>query len=357
MLKFLFILAAALCAQSLRADSPADYKLYFGNTHAHCNYSGDIAKFRAAKGLGLDSLNSADNHFREAKQNGYDFYCVTDHSQYDTFTAASWADTKAQAGKFTDATFVGICGYEHSENDGPDGTGHMNVYNTESYLSALAPKVSIEYFHNWLTLPEQAGAVVCFNHPQVNAYNNFHCYNPAVMSHIRVIELINGNGSKYPAFVNALSLGWKVSPVAGCDNHGWQGIAKWTVRTGLWAKNLTYDGIIDAMRTRRTYATYDRNLSVAYTVNGKMMGSEIKTAGAYKFDIRVSDPDTDDRQGVITRIEIVGENGNVVKTSEFDAHEVNWKVSVPKGQNYYYVLVYNAAGKHPVAYAAPVWIK
>lgn len=89
----------------------------------------------------------------------------------------------------------------------------MNVYNSSDYLNAMADGVSVEYFHNWLAKPEQADAIVCFNHPQKDAYNDFHCYNEETRGRMKLIELINGGRAKfYPSFLNALAKGWKVSP-------------------------------------------------------------------------------------------------------------------------------------------------
>lgn len=360
MKKHLVCLSFMLLAAGLQASAQKpEYKVCFGNTHAHCNYSGDIAIFRAKKGLGLDPKNSAENHFRLARENGYDFYCVTDHSQYPVYTPEAWADVKACAEAATDASFVGLRGYEHSENDGPDGRGHMNVYNSAEYLNAMADSVSVEYFHNWLARPEQSAVVVCFNHPQRDAYNDFRCYNEGARSRVKLIELINGNRAKfYPSFLNALSKGWKVSPVAGCDNHGWEGIAKWEARTGLLLTELTPRGVLDAMTSRRTFATLDKNLSVVYRVNGRIMGSDIKAARKYRFDIEVSDPDTDRADEAVSRIEVIGENGKVLASSDFNAHEVHWKPTVTARERYYFVLIYQASQPEtPVAYAAPVWIE
>lgn len=136
MKKIIFIVCLTVAVIS--CNSRETYKLYFGNTHSHCNYSGDIAKFRAKKGLDLDPKNTVESHFRIAKENGYDFYFVTDHSQYECYTPEAWQDIKDKAAEYTDETFVALRGYEHSENDGPEGTGHMNVYNSDTYLNALA---------------------------------------------------------------------------------------------------------------------------------------------------------------------------------------------------------------------------
>ena len=356
--RFFVFPVLAILASACQSAPDVQYKTVFGNTHAHCNYSGDIAKSKAKKGLQLDPKNTVDNHYRIAKENGYDFYCVTDHSQYPEYTLEAWADVKAKADAFTDDTFVGLRGYEHSENDGPDGTGHMNVYNSATFLNALADSVSIEFFHNWLARPENDAVIAGFNHPQINAYNDFACYNEEARDNFKIIELINGSKPRfYPSFLNALSKGWKVSPVAGCDNHGWEGIAKWQCRTGLLVTELTQDGVLDAMANRRTYAVMDKNLEISYTVNGRIMGSDIEKASKYKFDINVNEPDTDNPEQKITKIEVVTEGGEVVASSDFDAYSVNWKPQVSGDNAYYFVLVYNASRTDgPVAFVAPVWI-
>lgn len=350
------VFAGTFAAVAVKQPKSQSYNIYFGNTHAHSNYSGDIAIFRGKKGLSLDPKNSAEWHFALAKENGYDFYCVTDHSQYPEYTLEAFADVKAQSEKATDAKFVGIRGYEHSENNGPDGTGHMNVYNSDTYLSALDDEVSLEYFHNWLAKPENKKVVVCFNHPTVNAYNDFKCYNEVARGRMSMIELFNGKSCKYPAFVNALSKGWKVSPVAGCDNHGVEGIAKWGARTGVAATELTYDAIMEAMAAGRTYATLDKNLKIIYYVNGKPMGSTI-SGKSLKFTIDISDPDVSDPGSKITKIEIVAENGKLIQSKECAGYDINWIVDIPVNQKYYYIRVYNASMTEPVAYAAPVWVE
>ena len=353
------IIALCLIVATTSCGSGEKYNLYFGNTHSHCNYSGDIAKFRAKKGLDLDPKNTVESHLKIAKGCGYDFYFVTDHSQYDCYTQEAWDDIKNKTAEYTDEKFVALRGYEHSENDGPDGTGHMNVYNSNTFLSALADGVSIEYFHNWLALPENKDVIVCFNHPQKNAYNDFHCYNEAAKRHVKVMELINGSKPRfYPTFLHVLSKGWKVSPVAGCDNHSWEGIEKWTARTGVWAESLTPEGILEAMSSRRTFATMDKNLSVRYTVNGNFMGSEIKASKQYRFKIDIVEPDTDNSEESISKVEIVGEDGKVLEYKMFDSHEVHWEPVIKASNAYFFILVYNTSNLEiPVAFTAPVWVE
>ncbi|MCM1300428.1 MAG: CehA/McbA family metallohydrolase [Alistipes senegalensis] len=325
------------------------YRIFLGNTHAHCRYSGDAVQ---------TDENSVENHFRLAKANGYDFYCITDHSQYESYTPQAWEHLQAAAEASTDASFVAIRGYEHSENNGPGAKGHQNVYNSSTYLDALAEGIDMPYFHNWLAEAANAGAIVSMNHPGKDQYSGFACYNEQARPHIRLIELINGTNDYYESFLAALAKGWKVSPVAGCDNHATKPIATWQPRTGIAAKKLTRESLLEAMAAGRTYATYDKNLQLLYYVDNHAMGSEIRTsANKLTFEIEVFDPDESDVSDRIVRIEIIGEDDRIVASETFSAHRVDWKVQVPRGQRYYYLKVYTASSEAPTAYAAPVWMK
>ena len=101
------------------------YHYYFGNTHSHTSYSDG-------------GTSTPAEHFSLAKASGFDFYAVTDHAlpKYPNFTPQNYEETKRQADIFTDTAFVGIAGFEYSENDGSAGTGHLNALNTASYLDA-----------------------------------------------------------------------------------------------------------------------------------------------------------------------------------------------------------------------------
>ena len=330
------------------------YNIYLGNTHAHTLYSGDATQ---------TDDNSAANHYKLARENGYDFYCVTDHSQYESYTPEAWADIASAADAATvNGKFVAIRGYEHSENNGPGAKGHQNVFNSQTYLNALADGIDMQYFHNWLAETTNKDVIVSMNHPKTDQYSTFACYNEAARSHVSLIELINGPKAAddyHDSFLVALSKGWKVSPVAGCDNHAVKPISTWPARTGVAAKELTRASLFEAMAAGRTYATYDINLKVLYYVDNRPMGSRFKSsADTLKFDIEVEDPDTSDDSNRIVRIEIVRANGTVAASETFSEHHVSWKPEVKRDASCYSVKIYNAAitGK-PVAYAAPVWLQ
>jgi hypothetical protein len=277
---------------------------------------------------------------------------------------------KQQAAAATDPTFVAIAGYEHSENNGPEGAGHLNVINSDSYLNALAPGVDLKTLYAWLKTakPNGEGPVVAsFNHPGPHQYNDWAYRDDGVTDVITMLEVINSNNKiHYEGFINALDHGWKVSPCCGNDNHGFTGIAKHTSRTFGLATDRTKPAILDAMKHRRTYASLDTNLQCTYTVNNQIMGSTLDHPDTLNFNIQITDPDKDDPKEVITKIEIIKDHGQLAQTYTPPAptHNLTWQPTLnDTTSKYFFLRIYNASGgnaptanpQKPVAWLAPVW--
>ena len=377
------------------------YQIYSGNTHAHTSYTAShgshLEKIPGAKkyleidsagvGRAINANLRADwekvqglpsTHFALAKTNGYNFFITTDHSQEVAFhptspTNPQWIAAHDQAKQATDKNFVAITGYEHSENNGPGATGHINVINSASYLNALESNVDLKYFYKWLDTVSSYGdgpVVATFNHPGAKAYDNWAYRDDKVTNIITMLEIINSNKNiHYEGFINALNAGWKVSPVCGNDNHGTSAIKEHTSRTFVLATSKTKADILDAMKNRRTYAALDQNIQCRYTVNGSIMGSTLNNPKNFKFDIQINDPDTGNPKDKITRIDIVKDNGEVVETyNPTPAFAVKWNPTINDATNkYFFIRVWNAGGgdatgskaksdpTKPMAWLAPVW--
>lgn len=353
----LFVFAGMmLCGH---AQEGARYNIYFGTTHGHTSYSGDAQR----------EGNTPEIHYAAAKKNGFQFYVITDHSHYDTFKPETFVDTQKKALSCTDKDFVALHGFEYSENNGPGGKGHVNAFNTGEYLSALPPGNDLNKFYGWLVEQGKRGQVMAsFNHPGLKQYNDFDYYSDARREMVTMLEVINGckkktdepnvivGGLHYEALIHALDKGWRVSPVAGLDAHSPMAIPKAQYRTAVLAETLTRESLLEGMKQRRTYATYDRNLHVYYTANGAVMGSVLDSPAKLKFDIHAWDPDKDNPGDRITKIEIVGEGDAVAETKTFDGHDVTWQVELDAKGKYYLVKVYTAdSPEAPTAYVAPVW--
>jgi hypothetical protein len=378
------------------ADSPPPtYQIYSGNTHAHTAYTwshgeqwekntwaplllvGDTAYPNSnaiLKSHWQKVQGPPASHFATAKSKGFDFYATTDHSQDASFQPVSpantnWLDTKRAAAEASDGHFVALAGYEHSENNGPGGKGHLNVINSSTYLNALSPGVDLPYLYQWLkTVPSNGdGPVVAsFNHPGARQYNDWAYRDPQITDIITMLEVINSDrAGHYQAFVNALDKGWKVSPVAGADNHGLSGISNRKARTFVLATNLTKAAILDAMQHRRTYASLDGNIQCQYTVNGSIMGSTLDRPVVFKFEISASDVNTNKPGDKITKIDIVKDGGAIAQTFEpAPGYSLRWSPTISDATNkYFFVRIWDAGGgdtakadsAQPVAWLAPVW--
>lgn len=418
-------LFAALTTGSLaQTPKPPTYHIYRGSTHSHTQYTwshGEQWQRNDCKGIlvykpptgepinsgwsrgyvaiekcpaiyvvnglqypGPDQILRPDwhtvqgppsRHFELAKQNGFDFYVTTDHSQEGAFwpwapTNPQWEATKDQASVATNKDFVALAGFEYSENDGPGGTGHINVINANGILDALYTGINLPYLYDWLehATPNGEGPVVAsFNHPGQYQYNDFDYRDPKITDIITMFEVINSNiHIHYDGFIEALDKGWKVSPVSGLDNHGTSGISTMKSRTFVLATSNTKAAILDAMKHRRTYASLDNHIQCRYTVNGFIMGSTLSRPSSFHFDIDINDPDTSNPGDRITKVDIVKEHGEVVQTyvpDHTDFH-VHWKpVLTDPGAIYFFVRVWSAGGgdspkptpDQPMTWLAPVW--
>jgi hypothetical protein len=109
------------------------------------------------------------------------------------------------------------------------------------------------------------------------------------------------------------------------------------------------------------------NLDCRYTVNGQIMGSTLKRADTFAFDIAVSDSGPIKNKHKITKIDIVKDGGVLAATHRPDppAFSVRWKPTLTDATNrFFFVRVWNASGgdakdakpNNPVAWLAPVWI-
>lgn len=382
-----------------------ELKIYSGSTHAHSIFTmshGEHLQKAGSdeKAMLVDSnhLNrpgsvqlrpdwdkvqgQPDKHFELAKKNGYDFYTVTDHSQEECFFPTprfntAWIIQHKQAEQAADKKFVGLIGVEHSENDGPGGTGHINVINSEEYINGLATGVDISYFYRWLKNAKPYGdgpVVASFNHPGGKKnFDDFNFRDDSLTNIITMLEVINSNKNiHYDGFIRALDKGWKVSPVCGNDNHGITAIDKHMSRTFVLALANTKKDILEAMQKRRTYASLENNIQCRYTVNGAIMGSTLNRPSSFKFNIHISDPDKNIPEDRITKIDIIKDGGEVAASYNVPApaHEVVWTpVIKDSNSKYFFVRVWNAGGgdakgaekknnpsaDQPVAWLAPVW--
>ncbi|MEG2017423.1 MAG: 5'-nucleotidase C-terminal domain-containing protein [Clostridium sp.] len=333
--------------------------IYFGQLHSHSNIS--------------DGAGSIEDAYKYAKeQAGVDFLAVTDHSNSlendtkasmaDGSVSPEWVTAKDTAKRYSDSNFLGVYAYEMTWSN---GTGHMNTFNTPGFESRNKDGLknsdakALENYYN--ILKEYPASISQWNHPgkTFGDFKDFANYDPQIDNVINLIEVGNGEGQvhgsgyfpSYEFYTRALDKGWNVSPTNNQDNHK----GKWgnanTARTVVLADNLTEEGLYDALRNMRTYATEDENLSIVYTLNDEVMGSMLSDKPSeVKIKVDVKDEDAEN----IGKVSVIVNGGAVADSKVINANEGTAEFTLPADYSYYYIRVEQP--DKDTAVTAPVWV-
>lgn len=353
------------------------YGLYFGQLHSHTTYSD-----------GSGSLDDALSYINKiSKSDNVDFAAFTDHSNYfDTKTEANpeaslynknlmtagsqklWDEYKSKIATFNASPenrgVIALGGFEMTWSGGP---GHINTWNTEGIVSrnntTLNNKTNdagMKAYYALLSQPEGADTVSQFNHPGTTfgTFSDFAYWNPEIDSRITLVEVGNGEGAvgsggyfpSYNYYTMALDKGWHVAPTNNQDNHK----GKWgnanDARDVIITDSFTEQGIYDALRNHKVYATEDKNLEITYTVNDELMGTIIKEVPeSLNLKVVLNDPDD-----TIQKAEVIANSGRVVYSWDVNAQSKELSAALKPDYSYYYIRVKEKDGD--IAVTAPVWV-
>ncbi|MBQ9592838.1 MAG: CehA/McbA family metallohydrolase, partial [Lachnospiraceae bacterium] len=356
----------------------AGYQLYFGQLHSHTTYSD-----------GSGSLETALDYVASLPESAnVDFVAFTDHSNYfDTTSAANPADSLNDKSLMTEASLalwnkykntvasfnashtdlLAIAGFEMTWSGGP---GHINTFDSDGLVSRnngpLNNKTNDAGMKLYYETINKGESLNQFNHPG-NTFGNFtdfSYWDETTDDHMFLVEVGNGEGQigaggyypSYEQYILALDQGWHLAPTNNQDNHkGRWGNAN-DARDVVLTNDFSEQGIYDAIRALRVYATEDKNLQVTYVVNDQPMGTifgEDEKPAELKVEVTVYEPDEKES---IQKVEIVADGGKVVQTWDSAAELAEGYVTatLTPDQTYYFARVTEADGD--LAVTAPVWV-
>ena len=359
----------------------SQYQLYFGQLHSH------TAEYSDGAGTLQEGLDYVANLPENAN---VDFVAFTDHSNYfDTSSAANpeaalydpsqmtaesrdkWNTYTGTVAAFNEkyaGTRVALAGFEMTWSGGP---GHINTFNTPGLVSrnnkTLNSKESdagMKAYYELLKNKALEDSISQFNHPGATfgTFADFAYYDPVIDSRMHLVEVGNGEGAigsggyfpSYSYYIMALDKGWHVAPTNNQDNHK----GKWgnanDARDVVLTDNFSQDGIYEAIRNYRVYATEDKNLEINYTLNDQVLGSIIEQVPeTVNINVSLFDPDASDSTA---KVEVVVNTGKVAHTWS-DAAELaagNLSCTLPADYTYYFIRVTQSDGD--IAVTAPVWV-
>jgi hypothetical protein len=346
-------------ASSVSATVPFEnYNTYFGFLHSHTKLSdgeGTVAQaYQYARDVG-----------------GLDIFAVTDHGELLAIWPWNneWNQIKNAANTYYQpGSYVTLWGFEYSNFI----TGHISILNTNDFTSFITD-IGIGDLYNWLNARPEGFAT--FNHPGKydalgTEFLHFDITDTAVIAQMAGVETWNGAGNFDQYFYqntwsssNGSYLdvgnrkGWFLGALGAQDNHQQQWGTMNDYRTGVLARNLTREEVIDAYRARRFYATEDKDLHLDFRCSGYPMGSRL-TGVSRNFTVAASDPGGDTfsevrlyRNGILIAVNQV--SGNSINTTFADN---------TTGSAYYYVMVKqnddsDGNGRNDEALTSPIWIQ
>lgn len=379
---------------------PSPPNFYFGNFHAHTSYS--------------DGSGTPKEAYTYARNTGdLDFMAITEHNhaaagptsgdRNDGILIATHPSLYPKLISDADAAtvdnkFVAIYGQEFSTISKGN---HTNAFMANKVIVTTNGEYEKVFTPGWMTA--HGVEVIQLNHPwdgkgtngkklsakaigtSVDTNYGFNRF-PSIAAFVKaldgkatMIEVVNGPGLSDPEedevlsgtvkpgyYVAYLNLGLHLAPTADQDNHyrTWGTLTE--ARTVVLAPKLTRSEILQAMKERRVYASEDKDLRVAFTVNGKLMGSiNPRLAAGVPAVIKVIIKDSDEPNSAY-RVAVFYDSGpGGAQASQVQVFNVNNNSSgtishTPTGgKGYYFVVVTSTADANQgySAWTAPVWFE
>lgn len=213
-----------------------------------------------------------------------------------------WTDPLHTGGA---TTGEGIGQFMHDESDGHVPQTLSRPLDEFMHMSPTRG-LSMRPFYQWLTrdpgtplLGGGSDGIAGFNHPgrEVSRFGYF-AFQPELVDRMVSCEVFNrredylfeGTDSGVASPINqCLNEGWKVGLLGVTDEHGkdW-GYPDGKGRTGLWVKELTREGMREAMMARRFFSTRLRGLRLDAAANGVQMGGKVRhRSGSIEFELDI----------------------------------------------------------------------
>ncbi len=193
-------------------------------------------------------------------------------------------------------------------------------------------------------------------------YNNldFFKYSPYGDKIISLFELekikINKNEYKldFKNYIEALNNGWHLSPLIVDYNDKDNFNTSCEFRNVILCEELTKENLSEALKSRRLYASEDKNIKVDFFINKSPMGSIIEKPKMLKFIISAIDNDDKDK---INKIEVYSDNNDLIESKYFNSNyaKLDFTLETVKKDTFYYVVITQNNNKKTIT--SPIWIE
>jgi hypothetical protein len=370
-----------------------DFDIYWGDIHGHSVIS--------------DGIGTPEAYYEYARDvAALDICAITDHDVHpEPITDKEWKRTKDAARDFYDPhRFVTFLAYEWTAGEyftgGPD-SGHHCVYfldrydEAKHYLCSDPATDTLEKlwakYEGWnvITIPHHTavndrtfwygwGARNDAMQPLVEIYSTWGSSElSSKRKNTRPIKRYGGMAPKGSGKTvqEALAQGFRLGFTGGGDGHDGRpgdsnshigdpplfatrsGIHEGNLYSGgltaVLAGELTREGVWDALKKRRTYATTGARILVDFTVNGRTMGEEVTLSRKDDPVLKLYTAGT----GRIRKIDIIRNNREIYSSAPKSSEAKLTFVDRERkgGVFFYYIRVLQEDGN--MAWSSPIWIE
>jgi hypothetical protein len=327
---------------SVQDDPAKELNLFFGDIHghnAHCDGSGSADEYyRWARDVRLLDFSALTNHMEEAKRYRIeDFWPIVKQkaSQYYepgrfvTFLAFEWGSWE----RFGDK-----CVYYRGE-EGPWFGAHLESANTPDKL--------------WRRLRGEA-AITIPHHSKYGGKTDWSYHDPELQPLVEIYSTwgCSEEGGEY-SVQNAWQRGYKLGVIASSDTHTGTPGNEGGGLAAVWAGELTREGLFEALRKRRCYATTGARILLDFRLNGCRMGEVLREeqAGTRKLTVLAAGTANLEKLEVLKNNEVVHSQAGSGKVVRLEWEDAAGRVP---GEDFYYARVTQTDGNR--AWSSPIWI-
>ncbi len=343
----------ALEPRTYRRDAPQSlevgderYRLVWGDLHGHTENDG----------IGTFDMYYAHGLF----VTGMDFVASTNHDfTPDFLTQSEWAEVQALAGVYEEATDrVAFSGWEWTTESQDERGGHRAMYfRNDDAPIFRSTTVTSNTVYKLFSLIRPWDVILQPHH------NDWTGYDPDLQP---VFEITSAwqqareeavrfkKQGPVSAVWEALDRGYRIGFVGSGDSH-WMGTGEDNGITGAYVKEFTRDGVFEAIRARRVFASTGGRFLIDLRVNGAFIGEsvEVDRADPLRIQVRVEGERPAELLEIVKDHKVIHAtrgNGGLMELEFLDR-------SGPQSDgraSYCYVRVRQAGDQY--AWASPVWI-
>lgn len=358
-------------------DPASGYLYLYGNLHGHSSYSDgnkeDVTKtptddFTFARdALCMDFLGISEHNHSGAGMNYPDF--ALGYSQANSLNGSVGT---------SGFPFITLWGMEWGVIS---GGGHVLVYGFDDKLIGWESGnydifvAKSDYPSLWTTVNGHSGAFATLAHPNPTDFSNL----ASVYNATADAALVGAAVESGPAFStsityndfpsqlgylsyyrNMLAKGFRLAPQMDQDNHYLTFGRANSNRMVVLSSTRSREGLLEAIRAMRYYASEDCNIRVDFKNGNNPMGSEVTGAGVPGLSMNITDPDNE----LVTSIELWGgQTGAAVpaaaiktysSTPIFTFTATDLQNTQPDNTTWYYYGVITQEDGNKVV-TAPIW--